>query len=171
MSDFKCIIEDELGEFNPDGFYLILINPNISFPHLALVYHNYYFSLSIKKLSIEEDFSERCISLVRSKQKLLIFQLRDVLNQKAMLGVLSESFKEYNSLSKAGVTCLNPIKRALSNLYQLDSKAETILELLPELIHSDILMHCYSYGIPKGDFVLKVYSRKDVQSHIDALLG
>lgn len=170
MTDFTCTIEDELVEISADGFYFILINPNISFPHLALVYHNYYFSLSIKKLSLEEDFSSRWSSLLRSKQRLLIFQLKDEFKQEAALDVLNNSFNSDESLSKKGVTCLNPIRRALSNLYQLDYNAETVLDLLPQIIHTNNVLHCYSSGIPKGNFVLNTYSRIDVQTHIAALL-
>lgn len=170
MTGLTCDIQFEINEPVKSGLFLLLINPVKSYPHLALVHNGLYFSLGAKKQSIGDDFHLKWKSLKRKNSNILFFQLKDSIVSDNTFAHIKTAFQEFKNLTSNDVTCLNPVLKALSEVYKVNLKAETVLELLPNLIEKNFVTACFSYGISAGEFLIPYYSRKDVTNYINSLL-
>lgn len=153
----------ELKKINPKATYLLLISPD-EIPHLAIVQAGNYFSLTHKKVLINESFKPYFALLKRTKRKMLFIEV------KAERDNLESVFKQFTKASPNATTCLVPVQQFLLN----ESKAEFVYELIPELQAANLILGSYHINLADdltelGDFNLNEYSKEAIFSYIDSL--
>jgi len=146
-----------------EGTYLVLIAPH-EIPHLVLVCKGNYFSLTHKKAIVNEEF-EPYLKYLQRLAKPLLFCGLDI-----DLEGLEKVFANYFAADAEQITCFYPVRDALLP----QSSAAYIYELIPELIHENIIQGFYHLNmndiLENGDeFTLSVYSKQAIFSYIDEL--
>lgn len=153
----------KITKINPKATYLLLISPD-EIPHLAIVQDGNYFSLTHKKVIINEPFSPYFSFLKRTKRKMLFLEVRTNRTD------LESVFKQYTKAAPNEMTCLVPVQQYLLK----DSQSEFVYELIPELQAANLIQAVYQLNLEEdltesGDFNLNEYSKAAIFSYIDSL--
>ncbi|MBL4624508.1 MAG: hypothetical protein JKY42_05150 [Flavobacteriales bacterium] len=145
-----------------NGLYLVILHANDTPPHLGLIYNRQYFSLTVKGQALDD--IEVLNKLIQRKQiKTLFFRLSDRENE---LSTIMEAFVEKERV-KGNITCLLPIKTALSHLYsETIASAKFIFEVLPELYGTNDIEAVFHVNmeneVENGSFAFSKYSMRDI---------
>lgn len=150
-------------ELDEEATYLLLIGPH-KIPHLALVSRGNYFSLTHKKVVINEPFEPYFQYLKRLAKPLLFVELTH------SPANLAQLFGAYTSADTEKITCFFPVRDALLP----HSAAAYIFELIPELEKEKLIHEFYQLNMSEmldkdGAFTLSVYSKQAIFSYIEAL--
>jgi hypothetical protein len=167
---FQCELYDVPFELNSNGFYILLIDVNQGPPHLALVFCNKYFSVTVKSVSRGLSFQSKFQSLIRKELPLLFFEVEQTSVQKEIAEKLQMVFGEISPLSGDGKTCLAPVKRSIELIYTIDVDAKLVIELLVKLQNLKLIKAISSPNIKPGTFHLAPYNLQDVERHIKSFL-
>ena len=167
---FYCELPEVTFELNPCGFYILLINVNQGPPHLAIVFCNRYYSVTINSVSLGVDFQPKYNSLLRKNLPLLFLEIDQLSSREVILTKLNNVFGLISPLLGDGTTCLAPIKRSFEQIFALHSEAILISDLLQELQQLTLIKNVGSPNLNSGNFQLKPYSFQDVERHINSLL-
>lgn len=150
-------------EYSRQATYLVLISPE-TIPHLVLVHHGRYYSLTHKKVILGEDFSAYLTFLKRAKRKIVFLELETLENHPL------EKFEAYKRADRYVATCLNPIIDTVHS----KSEAGFVYELVPELYNQKKIKNAFYLNMENdltdlGDFNLSEYSKEAIFSYIESL--
>lgn len=153
----------QLAELNDSATYLLLISPE-KIPHLAVICHGKYFSLTHKKVVMNEPFEPYFRYLKKSGRKMLFIELNlDLIDFEAY-------FSRYTRAGLEADTCLVPIKESVLPF----SKAQFVFELIPDLYNADKIKNAFHLNLAAdltdlGDFNLSIYPKEAIFSYIESL--
>lgn len=147
------------------GVWLVIMRPDRTPPHLALIAEGRWFSITYKSAEIGLPIAARLGLLMKRKVAALFIALN------IDSSVDAEPIFQANAELGPGATCLDPIKQVLAMQAAPDClAAESLHELIP-LLRSKALTGITG-GLNMGSresFRIQAYSRADILSAIEAL--
>ena len=161
---FHNIIALQPEQLN-SGTWLVILKPDRTPPHLALVAKGEWFSITYKGGEIGLPVAQRLGLLMKRRVAALCVSLAvDEPVDAAMI------FRANAELGP-NATCLDPIKQVLSAHTGLRCEdAASIHELLPQLRNAELTGITGSLNMGVGDsFTIAAYSRADILRAIEAL--
>lgn len=167
---FEYELLDVPFELNSRGFYILLINVNLGPPHVAIVFCNKYFSVTVNTVSCGLKFQSKFQSLIRKELPLLFLEIEQTAAQDEITEKLQKVFGAMAPLSGDGITCLAPVKRSIELIYTLNLEAQLVTELIAHLQNLNLIKAISSPNINPGTFQLASYNLQDVERHIKSFL-
>jgi len=161
-----------LSEFKDKKNYLILVNPQLQPPHVALGFGEHYFSLTVAGPETEIPLELR-IKLYRLRKiPVLFIQLKDS-SMTPSVAQLTSVFKEFPPLSEHG-SCLQPVVKAIQMMYTSEPPEPLLFGLLDMLDSRNLIGNSFQLNMENliscnGSFCIERYDAATIKKHIQRL--
>ena len=148
---------------------IVLINAHKKPPHIGFYSCGKYFSLTTNEVQVNQDLGVLFELINRKKIPSLFVTFNKILDNSKVIDV----FENYSDLS-SGITCISPIKKIVTDLFQEDvSQIEFVYQLIPFLEkanHVSSFSHVYCEDLIRNNFfTLTTYTMSEVVSRIKSL--
>lgn len=159
----------EVHSLPKEGFWLLLGPLEVGPPHLALVFQNYYFDITVKGSNSMKNADTVFSVIDLKKHKYIFIEIKSNLEEQN-LNILQSNFYSKN-LGVDYATCLGPIKSSLEAIFGISLKeVNYVYELIPLLEEKGFTGRKIAYNFnPKEGYSMPLYSLDDILQRIQIL--
>lgn len=157
----------EFKSINTTKTYLLILNALRTPPHLAFICNGLFYSLSVFGTDYKIPYETILKTIEIKHTPTLFFELNVPENTEV---IIEKTFSNLQSI-EVEKSCFAPIKKVISHIFNLNTEANYIFELLPYLFENKHINSIFSKNLilENNTFGLKKYSFEDINMAIKEL--
>lgn len=151
------------------GIYITVIHAGNTPPHIGLIIHGHYHSLTVKGHDTNVSIAALLKNINQRKIASLFIKVKShpTFSESYLAEHFITNIKQYPRVDVGVATCLSPIKLFFEETYGLILKdIHFLFELVPHLYQLDLIENVSSLFITTKAFKLPVYSMNEINAGI-----
>lgn len=156
------------------GLYLVILHALRIPPHIGIIIHGKYHSLTLKGIETDIDSAVLLRTLHKTQTESIFFEINPhpVFSNNYLSDVFKEILKNYPRIIAGKVTCLNPVSTFFEEFYAVShEKNDIIYTLVQKLNENGFILKAFLLNLNTGNKMvqLPVYTAEELNHKIKSI--